>query len=151
MWQAVTTRHIGFPPWCKRRKPCTYVHLNPKSSQKVQSFGGSLTKSLTSVEVERVAVAQLTIDQLPRLVKPTFGCIIPALKNDMVALQALGKIVPSSCDEVVFSLQVLDDLVCGGLLSVSKVSPCNVGKKFTYSLRDSCFSVFNSLELASKV
>lgn len=40
-----------------------------------------------SVEVERVAEAQLTIDHLPLLVKPAPWSFVPSLQNDMVTLK----------------------------------------------------------------
>jgi len=47
-----------------------------------------------SVEVERVAEAQLTIDHLPLLVKPAPRSFVPPLQNDMVTLEATRQIIP---------------------------------------------------------
>ena len=78
-----------------------------------------MTKSLTSVEVERVAVAQLTIDHLPLFVQPTSGRVVPTLKNNVIALNAAGKIIPSTCHQVIFSFEISDDLIGSGLELIS--------------------------------
>lgn len=63
-----------------------------------------------SVEVERVASAQLTIDHLPRLVQPAFWRRWPPLKDNVVALQSTREVVPCSCHKSVLAAKVLDEL-----------------------------------------
>jgi hypothetical protein len=40
---------------------------------------------------------------------------VAALQHDVVALQAAGEVVPGRRDHGVFALEVLDDLLGGGL------------------------------------
>lgn len=63
---------------------------------------------LWSVEVEQVALAQLTIDHLPLLVQPASWGIVPPLKHNMIALQTTREIIPGRRYESIFSLKVLD-------------------------------------------
>lgn len=64
-----------------------------------------------SVEVEHVPLAQLTIHQLPLFVKPALGCVMPALKYNVVALKSTCEIIPSSSNKCVFPLEILDDMI----------------------------------------
>ena len=81
-----------------------------------------VTDKARSVEVERVAAAQLTIDHLPLLVQPALGSILAALQNNVIALQSAGKVVPGCCHESVLSLEIFDLLFRGGLMSHKFVS-----------------------------
>lgn len=68
-----------------------------------------------SVEVEQVALAQLTIDHLPLFVQPALGRIVSALEHDVVALQSAGEVIPGGGDECILPLEVLDHLIGGSL------------------------------------
>ena len=63
----------------------------------------------------------LTIYQLPLLVQPAFGLVVPSLEDDVVALQPAGDVVPCCCDHGILALEVLDDLVACRLLFGTKV------------------------------
>jgi hypothetical protein len=67
-----------------------------------------LLEDFRSVEVEQVALAQLTIDHLPLLVQPTSWGIVSPLKYNMIALQSTSEIIPSRRNKSVFSLKILD-------------------------------------------
>lgn len=71
--------------------------------------------AVMSVEVQGVAVDQLTVDHLPLLVEPTLGRVVAPREHDVVALESAREIIPCRRDERVFALQVLDDLVTCGL------------------------------------
>lgn len=94
-----------------------------------------------SVEVQGVAVDQLTVDHLPLLVEPTLGRVVAPREHDVVALESAREIIPCRRDERVFALQVLDDLVTCGL--------CRGGKRLFVSQKSLClcrggFSVENA-------
>jgi hypothetical protein len=55
-------------------------------------------------------------DQMALLVEPAAGCVLAALEDDVVALQAASQVVPGRGDQGVLALQVLDFLLGGGLV-----------------------------------
>ena len=65
-------------------------------------FVGLLTRK--SVEVQGVAVDQLTVDHLPLLIEPTLWSIVPSLEDNMIALESTREIIPCCCNEGVFTL-----------------------------------------------
>ena len=60
-----------------------------------------------------------SVHQLSLLVQPALGRVVPPLKDDVVALKPAGEVVPCRGDHCVFALEVLDDLVVGGLFLIS--------------------------------
>ena len=70
---------------------------------------------MRSVEVQGVAVDQLTVDHLPLLIEPTLRSIVSPLEDDMVALESAREIISCRCHEGDFSFKILDDLITRGL------------------------------------
>lgn len=84
-------------------------------AQPPRSYLRGEAENSRSVEVEHVALAQLTIDHLPLLIQPALRRIVSALKHDMVTLQTAGEVVPRCGNKCILALQVLDHLIRSGL------------------------------------
>lgn len=72
---------------------------------------------------------ELTVDPLPLLVQPAARDFVSPLEHHVVALQAVGKVVPRRRDHGVLALQVLDDLFTGRL----RVWTCTLGALSDFS------------------
>lgn len=101
-----------------------------------------------SVEVQQVALAQLTVDHLPLLVQPASGRIMPPLEHNMITLQSTGKVIPGRRNQSIFSLQILDYLV-GGSLEEYHVSlgieMLDASREETYALSGRGFATLHRL------
>lgn len=78
--------------------------LGRHGAQPVRSYLRGEAENVRSVEVEQVALAQLTIDHLPLFVQPALWRILLALKYDLVALEAACEVIPSRGNQCILSL-----------------------------------------------
>lgn len=82
---------------------------------------------------------------------------MPPLKDDVVALQPAGEVVPRRGDHCVFTLEVLDDLVVGSLFLIQKWVVSGIHewwqcqKAKTYLLRSIRASALDGLEATLEI